>query len=209
MSSIIISVIISFGVCILTGPFLIPLLRKLKFGQSILEIGPQWHAKKAGTPTMGGVIFIFAIIIATIFTARDSRVIVLLLTAIAFGIIGFIDDFIKVVLKRNLGLTATQKFSAQTVVAVAFVAYLYHTGFVNGEVYIPFLSINIDLAWWLYIPFAVFVMLSTVNSVNLTDGLDGLASSITVAVSIFLHWQLMQAEKRLLPLLLRLLQAGA
>ncbi len=185
MSSIIISVIISLGVCILTGPFLIPLLRKLKFGQSILEIGPQWHAKKAGTPTIGGIIFIIAIIISTFFTARESRVIVLLLTAIAFGIIGFIDDYIKVVLKRNLGLTATQKFTAQTVVAVAFVAYLYYLGFVDGVVYIPFFSVNIELAWWLYIPFTVFVVLATVNSVNLTDGLDGLASSITVVVSIF------------------------
>ncbi|MBZ4644974.1 MAG: phospho-N-acetylmuramoyl-pentapeptide-transferase [Petroclostridium sp.] len=185
MINIIASVLISFFVCLILGPFLIPILRRLKFGQSILEIGPQWHAKKSGTPTMGGIIFIIGIAIATLFLARDDKVTILLLTAIAFGIIGFIDDFIKVVLKRNLGLTASQKFTAQTLVAVAFSVFLFNAGFVNTELYIPFFSGVINLEWWLYIPFTVFVLLGTVNSVNLTDGLDGLAAGITVVVSIF------------------------
>lgn len=185
MTNIIIAVLISFTISIIAGPFLIPVLRKLKFGQSILEIGPSWHANKSGTPTMGGIIFITGIAVVALLWARESKVITLLLTSLAFGLIGFIDDYIKVVLKRNLGLTAAQKFTAQTVAAVIFVVYLYRAGFIDDELYIPFFSAMLKLEWWLYIPFVVFVMLGTVNSVNLTDGLDGLAAGITVVVSVF------------------------
>lgn len=184
MVQIVAAVVISFIVCLITGPLLIPLLRKLKFGQSILEIGPKWHAKKSGTPTMGGIIFILGVIIATLVLERDHKVIILLLASIGFGIIGFIDDYIKVVLKRNLGLTASQKFSAQAVVAIAFAMYMYNTGLVDATVLVPFYPSGIDLKW-IYLLFTVFVMLATVNSVNLTDGLDGLAASITVVVSVF------------------------
>jgi phospho-N-acetylmuramoyl-pentapeptide-transferase len=134
---------------------------------------------------MGGIIFIIGVTVATIFLTRDYKVMILLLTSVAFGIIGLIDDFIKVVLKRNLGLTASQKFLAQTIVAVIFSVILYNMGFVNTEIYLPFIDGVIDLRWWIYIPFTVFVILGTVNSVNLTDGLDGLATSITIVVSIF------------------------
>lgn len=185
MTSIFASVLLTFFICIIIGPILIPALRKLKFGQSILEIGPQWHAKKSGTPTMGGIIFITAIIATTLLFIREYKVLVILVTSCAFGLIGFIDDYIKVVLKRNLGLTASQKFTAQMIVAVAFALFLYQTGFINGEIYIPFISGIIDLEKWIFIPFVVFVMLGTVNSVNLTDGLDGLAAGITIVVSAF------------------------
>ncbi|MCG8500610.1 MAG: phospho-N-acetylmuramoyl-pentapeptide-transferase [Firmicutes bacterium] len=185
MTAIIISVLISFGISIVIGPFLIPALRRLNFGQSILEIGPRWHAKKSGTPTMGGFIFIIAVTVTVIFFIKDHKAVVLLLTSLGFGLIGFIDDFIKVVLKRNLGLTAIQKFMAQTVAAVIFVAYTYYANLVDGEILIPFSSFVVELEWWLYIPFAVLVILATVNSVNLTDGLDGLATGITIVVSVF------------------------
>ncbi|NLY42438.1 MAG: phospho-N-acetylmuramoyl-pentapeptide-transferase [Clostridiaceae bacterium] len=185
MGTNITSVIISFIVCVITGPVIIPVLRRLKFGQSILEIGPQWHAKKSGTPTMGGIIFILGVTVSVILLARDFKGLLLLLVSIAFGIIGFIDDFIKVVLKRNLGLTARQKFTAQTVVAVFYTLFLYNSGFADGELYIPFLDKIAQMEGWLFIPFTVFVLLGTVNSVNLTDGLDGLAAGITVVVSLF------------------------
>ena len=179
------SVLISFVACLITGPWMIPFLRKLKFGQSILEIGPQWHAKKSGTPTIGGIIFIIGVIAATLFLVQDLKVIILLLSSLAFGIIGFIDDYIKVVLKRNLGLTASQKFSAQAVAAIAFTVMLFNLGYVDTAIYVPFLSMTIALPSWVYMIFTVFVILGTVNSVNLTDGLDGLAAGITVVVSIF------------------------
>ncbi|WHH58890.1 phospho-N-acetylmuramoyl-pentapeptide-transferase [Petroclostridium sp. X23] len=185
MVNVFASVLIAFFICVISGPLLIPVLRKLKFGQSILEIGPQWHAKKSGTPTMGGIIFILAAIITTLLLVKDVKVLIILATSVAFGIIGFIDDYIKVVLKRNLGLTASQKFLAQTVAAVGFTIFLYHSGYINNEIYVPFLSGLISLEWWIFIPFTVFVILATVNSVNLTDGLDGLAAGITVAVSVF------------------------
>ena len=185
MDRIAVAVLISFAVCVVTGPWAIPFLRKLKFGQSILEIGPQWHAKKSGTPTMGGIIFIIGIIIAVMVTVHDLRVFLLLASALSFGVIGFIDDYIKVVLKRNLGLTARQKFTAQTIAAIAYVAMLYYFQLVNTQIYIPYVNIFFELPMWAYMFLSVFVILATVNSVNLTDGLDGLASSITLTVSIF------------------------
>ena len=115
---------------------------------------------------------------------RDIRVPVLVVTSLLFGVVGFLDDFIKVVLKRNLGLSAKQKFLLQLVVAAASVAYLYFSGLVDSTVYIPFMRTPVNLSYF-YIPFCIFVMLATVNSVNLTDGLDGLASTVTLVVSLF------------------------
>ncbi len=162
------------------------MLRKLKFGQSILEIGPKWHLNKSGTPTMGGIIFIVGILAACLIHLGDIKIITLLVVSIIFGIIGFIDDYIKVVLKRNLGLTALQKLSAQIAAAIGFSAYLYHSGLLTNEIYIPFTNIYFEMEPILFVPFVVLVMLGTVNSVNLTDGLDGLAAGITVIVALFL-----------------------
>ena len=165
------------------GYVTVPLLHRLKFGQSIREEGPKWHQKKSGTPTMGGIIFILASLAATFAVTRSLDAFLIVGFALLFGLIGFTDDYIKVVKKRNLGLTAKQKFLAQLLVAVAFVLLLMYRG-LNSEVLIPFAGKWANFGIW-YMPFAVFVIVGTVNSVNLTDGLDGLASFITLAVSAF------------------------
>lgn len=190
MQQIAMSTILSAIICALLGPLVIPLLRTLKFGQSIRDEGPKWHAKKSGTPTMGGILFIVSSIAATVLMSlpdvfRSRQLIIIILTALGFGLVGFIDDFIKVVLKRNLGLTALQKFLLQLFIAVLSCAALNYFGIVSGELIIPFVSVTVDIGIWI-VPFSVLVMLATVNSVNLTDGLDGLASSVTLVVGVFL-----------------------
>lgn len=182
-------------VSLLIGVAAIPMLRRLKFGQEIREEGPAWHAAKSGTPTMGGIIFIISIavmlavsvIVGTVLEFPLGNLVDLLLVfllSLAFGVIGFIDDYIKVVKKRNLGLTASQKFSLQFLVALIFAALVAVGSDTGTVISLPFTSLDIDLGWF-YIPFVIFVMLATVNSVNLTDGLDGLATSITMVVAIF------------------------
>ena len=177
------------------GKLLIPVLRRLKFGQEIREEGPKWHAKKSGTPTMGGLIFIIAAIVmcavcytigvlAGLDVPAGSEILMLLAVSVAFGVIGFIDDYIKVILKRNLGLTAKQKFLLQLIAAVAFMCWAVYGEGISTVVKIPFTEIKADFGMF-FIPFAVFVILGTVNSVNLTDGLDGLATSITIIVALF------------------------
>lgn len=175
---------LAFVLSALVAPALIPLLHRLKFGQSIREIGPSWHKKKAGTPTMGGLIFIVGVTAATLLCARDAASMGALLCALGFGLVGFVDDFIKVVLKRNLGLTAWQKLLAQIAVSVVFVVALQNMGVLTSDVLIPFTSICWDMGW-LFIPFALFILVGFTNAVNLTDGLDGLATSVTAIVSLF------------------------
>lgn len=187
-------VMIGFAVAAVCGIFMIPLLRRLKFGQEIRDEGPQWHKSKSGTPTMGGFIFIVAMLIAVaagIFVCRiadDAQSIkgigVITLAALGFGAVGFVDDYIKVILKRNLGLKAGQKFALQFLVALLFSVWLTSGRIIDTEIAIPFTGINIDLSYF-YIPFIVLVMLAAVNSVNLTDGLDGLAGFITLVVCVF------------------------
>lgn len=181
-----ITILIGFAVSALLGPLFIPLLVKLKFGQSIREIGPKWHQKKSGTPTMGGIIFILSLIVVAIANYRhiDLRALLVLLCGLGFGVVGFIDDFIKVVLKRNLGLRAWQKLALQIVISVAFVFTGLERGILSTRVALPFTDFVWDMGW-LYIPFGIFVLLAVVNGVNLTDGIDGLATSVTVVVSLF------------------------
>ncbi len=184
----------SFILASVGGIFLIPFLHRLKFGQEIREEGPSWHKKKSGTPTMGGFIFIIAMtltllagipIVKWLIPSKDFKGLFLMLgMALSFGAIGFIDDYIKVILKRNLGLTAKQKFSLQVIVSVVFTVWFVASKTVTTEVMLPFTGISLDL-WYFYVPFIVIVMLATVNSVNLTDGLDGLATSVTIVVAIF------------------------
>lgn len=176
--------LLSTAVCILIAPILIPLLKRLKFGQSILKIGPSWHQKKSGTPTMGGVIFILAIVLACSFFLRTTDGWLVLAVSVSFGVIGFIDDFIKVVLKRNLGLTATQKLLFQIAVSVVYLVALNQLGYISYNLQIPYTSYTINLGIF-YIPFLAFLMLGFVNAVNLTDGLDGLATSVTFVVILF------------------------
>ncbi len=195
MSSLL-AFMVALVVTLVIGPVFIPYLRRLKFGQEIREEGPKWHQKKSGTPTMGGIMFIagmFASILVTSiifalnsnFDAVYAKALLLFVIAMGFGIIGFIDDYIKVVKKRNLGLTAPQKFIMQVILAAVYVAVLYAMGSLNTSLKIPFTSFELNLPLWLYIPFVMFVIVGVVNAVNLTDGLDGLASSITAVVGLF------------------------
>ncbi|MBQ9757793.1 MAG: phospho-N-acetylmuramoyl-pentapeptide-transferase [Clostridia bacterium] len=187
--------LISFILAAVFGVFLIPLLHRLKFGQEIREEGPKWHQKKSGTPTMGGIIFIASAILASfvgIFVfgfGKDSgsikAVLSLLGISLGFGVIGFIDDYIKVILKRNLGLRAGQKFSLQFLVALIAAVWMVSGGVVDTEIAVPFTGIVLDAGYFVYIPFVILVMLAAVNSVNLTDGLDGLATCITMVICIF------------------------
>lgn len=175
--------VISFIITALCEPILIPFLRKLKFGQTILEEGPSWHQKKQGTPTMGGIVFILSTVIASLIFVHDLRSGAILLCGALFGVIGFIDDYIKVVKKQNKGFSASQKFLAQTVVSLAYALFLYFQ-FGQTETRIPFTDISFDLGIF-YIPFVMLVLLATTNSSNLTDGLDGLAASIGSIISLF------------------------
>lgn len=188
--------IVSLIITAVLGPVFIPLLRRLKFGQEIREEGPKWHQKKSGTPTMGGIMFIIGIGIAITVTGiifalggnldvKYARCILLFAVSLGFGLIGFADDYIKVVKKRNLGLTAAQKFIMQVVLAAIYVVIIYTMGELNTAIKVPFTDIEWVMPVWLYIPFVMFVVVGVVNAVNLTDGLDGLASSVTAVVALF------------------------
>lgn len=187
-STYLIPFFISLAVTVIMGFILIPRLRILKFGQQILEDGPAWHKSKAGTPTMGGLMFIAGVLLSGIIALLvdfNIKYLTMLLIALGFGIIGFIDDYVKVVKHRNLGLTASQKFILQAILAIVYILVLKYSGNLTTEIIIPFVSKTLAMPWWLYVVFILFVVTGTVNAVNLTDGLDGLASSITVAVSLF------------------------
>lgn len=184
-SKSIITLLIAFIICAISGPILIPVLRRLKFGQEIREEGPSWHKKKSGTPTMGGIMFIAAVCIAAAAFVRDVNVFIVLICAVLFGAVGFADDFIKVVKKRNLGLTASAKLVLQLIVSVAFVFILFKSGAVDEKLVLPFADVKLSL-WYFYIPITVIFMSGFVNAVNLTDGLDGLASSVSAIVALFM-----------------------
>ncbi len=185
-----VAAIISFAIAVLISPFLIPALHKLKFGQEIREEGPKWHRSKSGTPTMGGVIFILAVLITGVIFLRNSfEAIMLIYLSVAFGVIGFIDDYIKVAMKRNLGLTEIQKFLMQLAASVIFVGLLYYNGLMETAVKIPFTSYEFEMGIW-YLPFAVIVIIGCVNAVNLTDGIDGLASTVSIIVFLFFAYVL-------------------
>lgn len=180
---LILATVLSFGIAVVIAPMLIPVLHKLKFGQEIREIGPKWHQKKSGTPTMGGIIFIIPVLVCSLLFVRNMTGLCMVLFGTAFGIVGFVDDYIKVVKKRNLGLTEKQKFLLQIAASIIFLYVGMHYGIITTEVFIPFAKISVDFGY-LYIPFALVVLLGTTNAVNLTDGIDGLASSVTVVVAL-------------------------
>ncbi|QSZ27920.1 phospho-N-acetylmuramoyl-pentapeptide-transferase [Aceticella autotrophica] len=183
MLKMIFATIVSFIICLILGSIIIPELHKLKFGQSIRNDGPKTHFKKAGTPTMGGIIFIISVVITDlIFSKWDKYMALVLLITLGFGLIGFADDFIKIYYKRSLGLNARQKLLGQFI--LAFVLAYFAKSFIGTDVIIPFLKRNIDLSIY-YIPFVIFVIVGTVNSVNLTDGLDGLVSGVSFMVMAF------------------------
>jgi len=188
MSQMLLPFTAAFAVCALSGIFLIPWLHRLKFGQEIREEGPSWHQKKSGTPTMGGIMIILGVttgvVISSVTYKFNPELLLIFGISLGFGIIGFADDYIKVVKKRNLGLTSKQKFALQLLMTAVYIIVLYMLGELKTDVVIPFTKIALKLPLWIYIPFIFIVITGTVNAVNLTDGLDGLASSITVIVSL-------------------------
>lgn len=179
------AIMIAFILGIILCPIFIPVLHKLKYGQTERDDGPQSHLKKQGTPTMGGIVILASLVIASLFFLKGNiEGMVVLLMTLGYGVIGFIDDYIKVVKKRSLGLRAKQKIAGQVLITAFFVWYLYHSG-VGTDILIPFTNgMTIDLGVF-FIPFVFVVVIGTVNGVNLTDGLDGLAGGVTLIVAVF------------------------
>ena len=187
----ILAIIIAFAVSAILCPIVIPFLHKLKFGQQVRDDGPQAHLKKQGTPTMGGLVILTSIIVTSLFYLRDyPKIIPVLFVTVGFGIIGFLDDYIKIVMKRSEGLNPKQKLLGQFVITGIFCWYLITSEEVGTSMLIPFTGgfdrgYFLDLGW-LFIPFLFFVTLGTDNGVNFTDGLDGLCTSVTILVATFM-----------------------
>lgn len=201
--------------CILTagiGYLLIPILRALKAGQSIREVGPTWHNDKKGTPMMGGIMFILATVICLLFNLgamTDYTAFYVLAVGLCFGLIGFLDDFCKLKFKRNLGLTAIQKALLQMAVSAVYLYILMNQAILSTNLYIPFVKDPIPLSNpIIYIFFAMFVMVGCVNAVNLTDGIDGLCGSVTIPVMVFFTAVAVLNEKMDLALLPACLVGG-
>lgn len=175
----------------LSGKVVIPFLHALKAGQTIKEIGPKWHMAKNGTPTMGGIMFIFGTLVSLLilgwqgFLNHDFGGLIVFAFAFIFGVIGFIDDYVKVRYHKNEGLTASQKFLLQLAASVLCIILLRNLGYLASELYIPFANVTIQIPWVLYMVFAAFVMTGTDNAVNITDGVDGLATGVTMPVMAF------------------------
>ena len=188
---IVLPAVVSFILTAAAGKLLIPALVRLKAGQSIKEIGPTWHMTKQGTPTMGGLMFIVGIGLTIValgwrrMMAGEFAHLYVYLFALVFGLIGCIDDYQKVKHHHNTGLTALQKFVLQLAAAVAFLCLMRYEGMLSPNLYIPFWNTHLVLPWPVYLIFAAFVIVGTVNAVNITDGLDGLSSSVTLPVAVF------------------------
>ena len=184
--------VVSFAATGLLGwRVILPALRRLKAGQEIREVGPKWHKTKAGTPTMGGLMFIAGSALAMLIAgwpgmlAGDLTHVYVFLFAAVFGVIGFLDDYEKVKRHQNLGLTALQKFLLQLAAAILFLMLMRYEGRLSPNLYVPFFNLSLPLSWPLYMVFAAFVIVGTVNAVNITDGLDGLSTSVSVPVALF------------------------
>ncbi|NLF34445.1 MAG: phospho-N-acetylmuramoyl-pentapeptide-transferase [Clostridiales bacterium] len=188
---ILLAALVAFVVSAALGRALIPALRRLKAGQSIKEDGPTWHMAKQGTPTMGGLMFICGVTVSVLCVGfSDLRsglwsAVYVLGFSLVFGCIGFLDDYAKVKKKENTGLTAPQKFLLQLSAAILFTVLLRYTGHLTPNLYVPFLDVTLPLRWPAYMVFAAFVMVGTVNAVNITDGVDGLAAGVTLPVAAF------------------------
>ncbi|PKM89486.1 MAG: phospho-N-acetylmuramoyl-pentapeptide-transferase [Firmicutes bacterium HGW-Firmicutes-12] len=183
MQNVFISIAVAAGFCLVSIPLLIPFLRRLKFGQQIRLDGPRGHFVKSGTPTMGGIVFFVSLPLGVMLTTKmDFNIVAALLVTFGFGLIGFIDDFIKVIMKRPLGLKAREKIFGQLLLSAIFAWVIVIYGGRGTEIILPGLAYSFDLGWF-YIPFAVLVMTSA-NAVNLTDGLDGLAAGVTLFAAL-------------------------
>lgn len=184
--SITIPALLAFFITLILGPGLIRFLHKLKFGQFIREEGPESHQKKSGTPTMGGILFLIGILAGSALYIRSyPRIIPILFVTLGFGLIGFMDDYIKVVMKRNLGLTPVQKMLGQILITAVFAFYMVRYSGLGTDILIPFSGGRMLHLGLIYIPVLFFVVLGTVNGANFTDGLDGLASSVTTLIAVF------------------------
>ncbi len=182
----IVAILISFVISAVLCPVVIPFLRRLKFGQQVRDDGPQTHLKKSGTPTMGGIVFLASVLCTSFFYIKDFPDILPILFAMAgFGIVGFLDDYIKIVMKRSEGLNPKQKLFGQLLVSGVLCYYFLEVLEGGATMFIPFVGLTVTLPWYLFVPFFHFALLATDNGVNLTDGLDGLCSSVTVLVATF------------------------
>ena len=185
------ALVMAFITAVIVGRFYVPWLKKIKAGQEIKENGPTWHMSKSGTPTMGGVIFISACTIVCLTVGFDSMRsgdfthIFVLLFALVFGAIGFLDDWEKLRKKQNLGLSAKAKFLLQLVAALVFVLLLRRMGYISTHLYIPFWNTEVYIPEVIYFILAAFIIVGTVNAVNITDGVDGLASGTSIPVCLF------------------------
>ena len=200
MQRLLLAALTAFAIVMLAGPAAIPMLRRLKFGQVEREEGPQSHKSKQGTPTMGGLMILLGLIAASLIFGLEGVEFLLptLLVTVAFSVVGFLDDFIKVRLKRNLGLRAYQKIIAQFGIAFVIAYWAYRSPMIGSKLYVPFTSAEWDLGVY-YIPFAMFAIISEVNAVNLTDGLDGLASGVSMiyALAMMLVFTLLSSQAKL------------
>lgn len=188
MTKILITAAVSVVFTAAFGWFLLPVLRALKAGQSIREVGPTWHNYKAGTPMMGGLMFIASALVCLLInlpSMQDHTVFYVLALALCFGLVGFLDDFFKLKFKRNLGLTTAQKAMLQMAVSALYLYLLYKRGVLSCDLYIPFVDVVFGIHPLVYIFFAMFVLVGGVNAVNLTDGIDGLCASVTIPVMVF------------------------
>lgn len=192
-------VILSFGITVLMGPIMIPFLKRIKAGQTVREDGPRTHLKKNGTPTMGGLLILLAIVVTSLLYVQEyPRIIPILFLTLGFGLVGFLDDYLKVVLKRSMGLSPAQKMTFQLIVTGIYAAYMTAQG--NGVLLmkIPFSDKLLDFGFF-NIPVLFFIVIATVNGTNFTDGLDGLATSVTVIVATFFSVVAMGTDSGIAP----------
>ena len=188
---LILALVVGFCISSAVGAVLVPYLRKIKAGQAIREDGPTWHMSKTGTPTMGGLMFIIAVTVVCLTVGFSCMAngewghIFVLVFGLVFGAIGFLDDYEKLRHKQNLGLSAKMKFLLQLLAATCFLLLLRFTGYLSPNLYIPFWNLDLEIPTAVYMIFAAFVIVGCVNAVNLTDGVDGLSSSVTIPVMVF------------------------
>lgn len=184
--TVLLPICIAFGISVILCPIMIPFLKKLKFGQFVRDDGPESHLKKSGTPTMGGLIILCSIVLTSLFYIRNyPKIVPILFVTLGFGLVGFLDDYIKVVMKRSMGLRAWQKMIGQFLVCAVFAYYLANYTDIGTSVIIPFTNGGSWEMGFLFYPFLFFVVIGTVNGTNFTDGLDGLLSSVTVLTGTF------------------------
>lgn len=182
----ILAVIIAFVISAILCPIVIPFLHKLKFGQQVRDDGPQAHLKKQGTPTMGGLVILSSIIITSLLYLKDyPKIIPVLFVTAGFGVIGFLDDYIKIVMKRSEGLNPGQKLAGQIIITGIFACYIITSDEIGTQMLIPFTGQYLVMPVWLFVPALFFIVLGTDNGVNFTDGLDGLCTSVTILVATF------------------------